>query len=83
MATSTRGSTIPTLGISEAIRYVPIVLAGVLIALFSIEHLIAIVQEHHHEYLIRISLRYELLETATDRCEDVANIIEGVVLENS
>jgi predicted phosphate transport protein (TIGR00153 family) len=24
---------------------------------------------------------YELLETATDRCEDVANIIEGVVLE--
>jgi uncharacterized protein Yka (UPF0111/DUF47 family) len=26
---------------------------------------------------------YELLETATDRCEDVANIIEGIVLENS
>jgi predicted phosphate transport protein (TIGR00153 family) len=26
---------------------------------------------------------YELLEGATDRCEDVANIIEGVVLENS
>ena len=26
---------------------------------------------------------YELLETVTDRCEDVANIIEGVVLENS
>jgi predicted phosphate transport protein (TIGR00153 family) len=26
---------------------------------------------------------YELLETATDRCEDVANIIEGVVLENT
>jgi len=26
---------------------------------------------------------FELLETATDRCEDVANIIEGVVLENS
>jgi predicted phosphate transport protein (TIGR00153 family) len=26
---------------------------------------------------------YEMLETATDRCEDVANIIEGVVLENS
>ena len=24
---------------------------------------------------------YETLETATDRCEDVANIIEGVVLE--
>jgi len=26
---------------------------------------------------------YELIETATDRCEDVANIVEGVVLENS
>jgi len=26
---------------------------------------------------------YEILESATDRCEDVANVIEGVVLENS
>ena len=26
---------------------------------------------------------YENLETATDRCEDVANIIEGVVVENA
>ena len=26
---------------------------------------------------------YELLETITDKCEDVANLIEGVVLENS
>lgn len=26
---------------------------------------------------------YELLESATDRCEDVANIIEGVTLEHS
>jgi uncharacterized protein len=26
---------------------------------------------------------YELLETATDRCEDVANIIEGVILEHA
>jgi predicted phosphate transport protein (TIGR00153 family) len=26
---------------------------------------------------------YEQLEEATDRCEDVANVIEGVVLENS
>ena len=26
---------------------------------------------------------YETLESATDRCEDVANTIEGVVLENS
>lgn len=41
MATSTRDSTIPTLGISEAVRYVPILIAGVLITLFSIEHLVA------------------------------------------
>ena len=41
MAVSTRGSTIPTLGLSEAFRYVPILIAGVLITLFSIEHLIA------------------------------------------
>jgi predicted phosphate transport protein (TIGR00153 family) len=26
---------------------------------------------------------YETLESATDRCEDVANVIEGVLLENS
>jgi uncharacterized protein Yka (UPF0111/DUF47 family) len=26
---------------------------------------------------------YENLESATDRCEDVANIIEGVVLEHA
>jgi TRAP-type C4-dicarboxylate transport system permease small subunit len=45
MATSTRDSTIPTLGISEAIRYVPILIAGVLITLFSIEHLIALFSE--------------------------------------
>ena len=41
MATSTRGSTIPTLGISEAYRYLPVLVGGLLIAAFSIEHLIA------------------------------------------
>ena len=42
MAVSTRDSTIPTLGISEAIRYLPVVIAGILITLFSIEHLMAL-----------------------------------------
>ncbi len=42
MALSTRDDTIPTLGISEAVRYIPIVLAGLLITLFSIEHLVAL-----------------------------------------
>ncbi|HET6788870.1 MAG TPA: DUF47 domain-containing protein, partial [Aquabacterium sp.] len=26
---------------------------------------------------------YELLETVTDKCEDTAKLIEGVILENS
>jgi len=33
--------------------------------------------------LIKFKAIYEILETVTDRCEDVANIIEGIVLENS
>ncbi len=33
--------------------------------------------------LIRLKAVYELLETVTDRCEDTANVIEGIVLENS
>ena len=33
--------------------------------------------------LIKLKAIYELLETVTDRCEDVANIIEAIVLENS
>src|SRR5450830_423117 len=41
MAVSTRESTIPTLGLSEAVRYVPVLFAGVLITLFSLEHLAA------------------------------------------
>lgn len=33
--------------------------------------------------LIKFKAVYELLETVTDRCEDVANLIEGIVLENA
>lgn len=33
--------------------------------------------------IIKLKAVYELLETITDRCEDVANILEGIVLENS
>ena len=33
--------------------------------------------------VIKLKAVYELLEAVTDRCEDVANIIEGIVLENS
>ena len=33
--------------------------------------------------LIKMRTIYELLESITDRCEDVANVIEGIVLENS
>jgi predicted phosphate transport protein (TIGR00153 family) len=33
--------------------------------------------------LIKLKAVYELLETISDRCEDVANLIEGVVLKNA
>ena len=33
--------------------------------------------------LIKLKAIYEQLESISDRCEDVANMIEGVVLENS
>lgn len=33
--------------------------------------------------LIKLKAIYELLETVTDCCKDVANILEGIVLENS
>jgi uncharacterized protein Yka (UPF0111/DUF47 family) len=33
--------------------------------------------------LIKLKAIYELLETISDKCEDVANIVEGIVLENS
>ena len=33
--------------------------------------------------LIKLKAIYELLETVTDRCEDTANVIEGIVLENA
>jgi len=33
--------------------------------------------------LIKLKAIYELLETISDKCEDVANEIEGIVLENS
>ena len=33
--------------------------------------------------IIKLRSVYEHLETITDRCEDVANIIQGIVIENS
>ncbi len=33
--------------------------------------------------VLKLKAIYELLETITDKCEDVANVIEGIVLENS
>ena len=39
--------------------------------------------ENDVKQLIKLRTIYELLETITDRCEDVANLIEGIVLENS
>ena len=39
--------------------------------------------ENDIKQLIKLRGIYELLEAITDRCEDVANVIEGIVLENS
>jgi predicted phosphate transport protein (TIGR00153 family) len=33
--------------------------------------------------LIKYKAIYEILETVTDRCEDVANIIQGIIVENA
>jgi len=33
--------------------------------------------------VIKLKAIYELLETATDRCQDVADVIEGVILQNA
>jgi predicted phosphate transport protein (TIGR00153 family) len=40
-------------------------------------------EESDVKQLIKLRSIYELLELITDRCEDAANIIEGIVLEHS
>ncbi|WP_273786904.1 DUF47 domain-containing protein [Burkholderia mallei] len=40
-------------------------------------------EEDDVKTLIKLKAIYELLEQITDKCEDVANIIEGIVLENA
>ena len=32
--------------------------------------------------VIKLKAIYELLETITDKCEDVANVVEGIILEH-
>ncbi|CAM2193199.1 Phosphate transport regulator [Paraburkholderia kururiensis] len=40
-------------------------------------------EEDDVKTLIKLKAIYELLESITDKCEDLANIIEGIVLENA
>ena len=40
-------------------------------------------EESDAKEVMKLRSIYEILEQITDRCEDVANIIEGIVLENS
>jgi len=40
---------IPTLGISEAFKYIPPAMAGALVALFSLEHIIALLRDEEVE----------------------------------
>ena len=44
LAHSVADYAIPTLGISEAFKYLPPTLAGALIVLFSVEHIVALLQ---------------------------------------
>jgi len=49
------------------------------------QHALAALFENGHDpiYIIKWKDIYEELESATDRCEDVANVIEGIVLKNA
>ena len=40
-------------------------------------------EENDLKQVMKLRVIYDLLETITDRCEDVANVVEGIVLENS
>ena len=40
-------------------------------------------EEADVKQIIKLKAVYELLETATDKCQDVANVIEGIVIENA
>jgi predicted phosphate transport protein (TIGR00153 family) len=40
-------------------------------------------EEDDVKEVMKLKAIYQLLETITDKCEDVANLIEGIVLENS
>ena len=44
LAESVMGYKIPTLGLPEGVNYIPLVMAGVLIALFSLEHIVALLR---------------------------------------
>ena len=40
-------------------------------------------EETDVKQVMKLRVIYDLLELITDRCEDVANVVEGIVLENS
>jgi predicted phosphate transport protein (TIGR00153 family) len=40
-------------------------------------------EEADTRQLIKLKAIYELLESATDKCQDVANVIESLILENA
>jgi len=40
-------------------------------------------EEPDVKQIIKLKEVYQLLESITDKCEDVANVIEGIVLENA
>ncbi|MBI2932161.1 MAG: DUF47 domain-containing protein [Planctomycetes bacterium] len=49
------------------------------------QHALASLFENHHDpvFIIKWKDVYQEIEAATDRCEDVANVLEGIVLKNA
>ena len=39
-------------------------------------------EENDLKQVMKLRVIYDLLETITDRCEDVANVIEGIVVKH-
>jgi uncharacterized protein Yka (UPF0111/DUF47 family) len=40
-------------------------------------------EEQDMRELLKLKVLYELMESVTDKCEDVAKVVEGIVLENA
>ena len=71
---------------SSLARWVPVgTVVPAEVAGATVRDALAALFENGHDPVTIIKWKdiYQDLETATDRCEDVANVIEGIVLKNA